>query len=206
MAKNNFYAVFNGRSNTPKIFTDWNECKAEITGVSCPIYKKFKTKEDAINFIKEHSNKIASINNDIINSNSIDIYVDGSFDDIAKIYSYGLVAIKNDNIIYEDSGFGTSDAASMGNVAGEILGAMKAAQYAYENNYDVLNLYHDYSGIAFWVEGTWKTKNEHTRSYKEYMDKAAKCIRINFIKVKGHSGNKWNDYVDTLAKKAAGIL
>lgn len=31
-------------------------------------------------------------------------------------------------------------------------------------------------------------------------------LKITFNKVKGHSGDKWNDYVDNLAKQAAGVL
>lgn len=208
MAKQNFYAVYKGKSNTPKIFTDWNECKNEINGVSCAIYKKFKTKEDAINFIEYHKNKDQEIN--IIDftddSNSINIYIDGSFNSFTNEFAYGLVAIKDDQIIYQDADTGDKNASSIANVAGEILGAMKAAQYSYENNYDVLNLYYDYAGIEFWATGNWKTKNEFTKSYKEYIDKASKYLKINFIKIKGHSGDKWNEYVDKLAKKAAGVI
>ena len=38
------------------------------------------------------------------------------------------------------------------------------------------------------------------------MSEYKKKIKINFRKVKGHSGNKFNDMVDKLAKEALGII
>ena len=41
--------------------------------------------------------------------------------------------------------------------------------------------------------------------YHEKMQEYKKKINIKFVKVKGHSGDKYNDIVDKLAKKALGI-
>lgn len=35
-------------------------------------------------------------------------------------------------------------------------------------------------------------------------DELNKLIEVEFVKVKGHSNNKWNDIADTLAKKSLG--
>ena len=40
---------------------------------------------------------------------------------------------------------------------------------------------------------------------REFCAAAAKYIRFRFVKVKGHSGDKYNDLADRLAKDALGI-
>ncbi|CRK95018.1 CLUMA_CG008504, isoform A [Clunio marinus] len=44
-----FYAVARGR--IPGIFSTWNECESQVKGFSGAVYKKFKTKTEADNFI-----------------------------------------------------------------------------------------------------------------------------------------------------------
>ena len=42
--------------------------------------------------------------------------------------------------------------------------------------------------------------------YVEFYKNASKHVDVDFIKVKGHSGDKYNDMADELAKKALGII
>ena len=49
-----YYAVANGF--TTGVFTNWNDCNESIKGYKNAKYKKFKTKEEAINFINEYNN------------------------------------------------------------------------------------------------------------------------------------------------------
>ena len=67
-------------------------------------------------------------------------------------------------------------------------------------------MHHDYSGIASWAKGEWKTKQEGTINYKNYMDSLKDKIVVKFIKVKSHSGDLYNDMADELAKKALDII
>lgn len=54
--KNNvFYAIAVGTYTG--IYTNWDECKNYVLGVSGSKYKKFKTMEEAENYMKEHDNK-----------------------------------------------------------------------------------------------------------------------------------------------------
>jgi len=68
-----------------------------------------------------------------------------------------------------------------------------------------LTIYHDYEGIAKWPLGLWKANKEGTIAYKSYYDKISQSVNIKFVKVKGHSGDKYNDVADRLAKQALGI-
>ena len=49
-----YYAVAIGR--VPGVYQTWDECKAQVTGYSGAIFKKFKTLTDANAFCKMHSN------------------------------------------------------------------------------------------------------------------------------------------------------
>ena len=118
-------------------------------------------------------------------------------------YSYGFLVVKNDEILYEDNGVGyDKEAIALRNVSGEVEGAMKAIVYAIENGYKDIVLCYDYQGIESWALGTWKRNNRITQNYNEFMQEKFKLIKVRFKKIKGHSGNKFNDRADILAKKA----
>ena len=93
----------------------------------------------------------------------------------------------------------------MRNVAGEIYGSLASMEYAIEHNISHLTIYYDYMGIEKWCTGEWKTNKAGTLAYKKYYDRARKKVNITFQKVKGHSGDKYNDLADQLAKEACGI-
>jgi len=93
-------------------------------------------------------------------------------------------------------------AATMRNVAGEIAAVLYAVKKASELGV-IIRIFHDYAGIAFWVTGEWKANNEFTQAYVKMM-KQYQGIYC-FEKVKAHSGNEFNDYVDKKAKIALGI-
>lgn len=218
MAK--FYSVFKGKSGVPKILNSWEECKKEVIGCKGAIYKSFKTMEEAKEFIllnldnKEQNNNSSNISTKLNEKTSesfladegLTIYVDGSFSLEKKNFSYGLVAIDNGKVIYEDKGIGFDEkAVPLRNVSGEVLGAMKAVEYAIEKGYEKVTIVFDYQGIESWALGTWKRNNEITSNYNKFMQEKMKEIKISFKKVKGHSGDKFNDRVDSLAKEALGI-
>ena len=70
----------------------------------------------------------------------------------------------------------------------------------------MLDLYYDYEGIEKWCTGEWKTNKRGTIDYKEYYNSVKDVLDVRFIKVKGHSGDKYNDMADSLAKAAAGVV
>ncbi|WP_271845990.1 RNase H family protein [Clostridium tertium] len=90
---------------------------------------------------------------------------------------------------------------SMRNVAGELLGAIEAMKWALSNRIKDINIYYDYEGIERWALGIWKTNKKGAKEYKEFFDSIKEVLNINFIKVKAHSGVKYNEEADRLAKK-----
>ncbi len=140
------------------------------------------------------------------NDDSLHIYVDGSYNKETGEYAYGMVVIKDDGTIEEYSDkFNDPELQSMWNVAGEIMGSCAAMQYAMDYEIPSISIYHDYEGIAKWPLGEWKTKKEGTKAYVSFYNEASKKVKIRFIKVTGHSGDKYNDLADKLARKALGL-
>lgn len=215
MAK--YYSVYRGKSGVPMILRSWDECKAEVMGCKGAIYKSFKTEKEAIEFLalnaegKSTVAKKTTYNNeessiDLENAGLV-VYVDGSFSLEKGNYSYGFVAIDNGKEVHEDFGVGMDkEAVSLRNVAGEVLGSLKAVDYAIEKGYKEVTIVYDYQGVESWALGTWKRNKTLTQNYHEEIQKKMKEIKIKFLKVKGHSGDKYNDIADKLAKKALGII
>ncbi|WP_415294316.1 viroplasmin family protein [Clostridium perfringens] len=205
MAKK-YYAIAKGKSGIPKIVETWTECQKEVIGCKGVKYKSFTSKEEAEKFISIHENggSFEEVKgNEEVKDDLIYIYVDGSFMVSKENYSYGFLVVKNDEILYEDNGVGyDKEAIALRNVSGEVEGAMKAIEYAIENGYKDIVLCYDYQGIESWALGTWKRNNRITQNYNEFMQEKFKLIKVRFKKIKGHSGNKFNDRADILAKKA----
>jgi len=74
------------------------------------------------------------------------------------------------------------------------------------NGIKSISIFYDYEGIQKWCNGDWKAKKEGTKRYVEFYKDASKLVDVDFIKVKGHSGDKYNDLADELAKKALGLI
>lgn len=136
-------------------------------------------------------------------------YVDGSYKESLKKFSYGVIMfICKDNGEIEERrlsrAFSHPELAEMRNVAGEIMGAAEAIKQAKEAGLKEITVYHDYEGIAKWPLGQWKTNKVWTKKYKAFYDDISRYIKVNFVKVKGHSGDKYNDIADSLAGAALG--
>lgn len=196
-----FYAVKNGRMRG--IYLNWPDCKAQVDKYPSAKYKSFESITEAAKFLVGES--VADKNN--IPKDTCLAYVDGSYNPKTASYSCGVLILKNDEIIDKISKKGgDTEAASMRNVAGEILGAELAIQYALAHEYKSFVIFHDYTGISEWANGDWRANNRYTKKYAAYVAEARKTCDITFIHVKGHSGDKYNDMADALAKEALGLI
>lgn len=214
-----YYAVKKGM--TPGIYMTWEECKANVEGFSKAEYKSFKTVEEAKAYLGQTPESEPVIYGQIelpaegaarrqraCESDAeevVPIYVDGSYNAATLEFSYGVVVLENGEEITFSQKFDDAELASMHNVAGEIKGAEAAMQYAIDNGIKRIAIYHDYEGIAKWCTGEWKTNKDGTKAYRAFYEGAKKTVEISFVKVTGHSGNKYNDMADKLAKQALGI-
>ena len=140
----------------------------------------------------------------ILNQDTCDLraFIDGSFDKkLGMVGSGGVMLIGEEEV---DFSFSTTDPqyVEYWNVSGELLAALHVVKYAIDHQYTSCSLYYDYMGIEMWATGRWKTNNPLTTNYAKIMKEWASQIRIDFHKVKAHSGIHYNDRADALARKA----
>lgn len=200
MAK--YYAVRNGYHTG--IFDTWDKCKKEVMGFSGAEYKSFTKLSDAEDFMGINK-QISLFEEPIQENNTAVAYVDGSYNISTEEFACGVVIFHDGTEHTFSKKFSDPENAVMRNVAGEIEGAKLAMQYCVDNNIEEIDIYYDYEGIEKWCTGAWKTNKTGTIAYKQFYDSISKFVKVSFNKVKGHSGDKYNDMADRLAKDAIGI-
>jgi len=130
------------------------------------------------------------------------IYVDGSF--INGATGYGAVVLKDGEVVAELCG--PVDAVEVNNtrqVAGELVAVKEALKWCDQHNVRTVSIFYDYLGIEQWATGKWKTNQPLTKDYAAFVKSSP--IRIHWNKVDSHTGDRWNDRADLLAKKGAGL-
>lgn len=201
MAKKKIYAVRKGK--TVGLFDSWEACRAAVHGFSGAEFKSFSTEEEAREYLDGNNTEKSRAERQEILDNGLIAYVDGSFDEAIGRYAYGCILITPQGEEIRKSGCGSEpDSVAIRNVAGEMLGAMNAVQWAVRSGYDSLAIYYDYEGIEKWATGAWRAKNRLTQKYAEFMRENKKNVDIVFQKVKAHSGDYYNEQVDKLARNA----
>ena len=196
-----YYAVKVGARTG--VFTSWEECQKAVDGFSGAKFKKFHSLEEAKKFVYDDSDS-KPIEEDLVGG-YVNAYVDGSFDVSTGRYSGTAVILLGDNDIIELSKACKDDSSKLRNVAGELLGAELAIEYCKERGISKLAIHHDYEGIGAWADGVWKAKLPETKAYRNYVFDSREVLDIKFIKVKGHSGNEYNNRADYLAGKALSV-
>ncbi len=212
MAKK-YYAVKSGL--TRGIYLTWEDCRKNVEGFEGAVYKSFASVEEAAAFLEGTSGMSAGTEAEVSSVMEDDIpevapgeaiaYVDGSYNVATKEYACGVVLFHDGRTETFSKRFADPDRAEMRNVAGEIEGSMCAMNYCLEHDIRELTIYYDYAGVEHWCTGAWKANKEGTRAYRDYYEKVSQQVRIHFVKVKGHSGDKYNDMADKLAKQAIGL-
>ncbi len=193
-----YYSVRQGR--IPGIYESWEACREQVQGYSGAVYKSFASREEAKAFLE--GDKPALKNDEPV---CPEIYVDGSFRADTGEYSYGMVILWEGETLCFKEKFADPEMASMRNVAGEIRGAQAAMEYALAQGWRGIVICHDYAGIANWCTGEWKASKEGTAAYRDFYRSIKDRLEVRFVKVKGHSHDRYNDMADSLAKEALGI-
>lgn len=133
-------------------------------------------------------------------------YVDGSFNAVTGIYGAGAVLFIGDDPkpIYLSQAGDNPLYAKSRNVAGEVLAASLIVEACKViKDLEELTLYYDYAGIECWAKGTWRANNVLSQSYKQFTQNLP--FTLSFRKVKAHTGDRYNEEADVLAKKACGL-
>lgn len=229
MAKK-YYAVRNGR--TRGIYLTWEDCRKNVEGYENAVYKGFSNIEEAEKFLEgetpgqdsvhssekaanrdgsanaAHENNAHGDRNAVVptaDDGDAVAYVDGSYNIATGAFGCGVVLLYAGQTKEMAKAFSDPERAKMRNVAGEIEGSMCAMQYCLDHKIDRLTICYDYAGIEYWCTGAWKANKEGTMAYRDFYRKASERLSVTFEKVKGHSGDYYNDWADRLAKRSVGI-
>lgn len=212
MAKKKVYAIKEGFDFSKnervqnKLVDSWSECQKYIKGVKGAIYKSFEDIEEAKSFLQKGSELLRK-GKDKYDENCLHVYVDGSYNSGSRKYSYGVVAVKDNVVEYIHGGSGTNEKDNnIRQIAGELKAALEGATYALNNNHKKVVIFHDYEGICHHVTGFWKRKDKSSQDYYENMNALMKKgIEIQFVQVKSHEEDLFNEMADTICKNELGI-
>jgi len=215
MPPKKIYAVAKGIK--PGIYNSWDEAKIQIDGFSGALFKSFMSMSEAEDWLKENSDKKILRNKkephltgtDSHKSNEIIIYTDGGSLGNPGPGGYGIVLIYGDTIKEINGGFRLTTNNRM-----ELMGAIVALKTLKKRDRKI-TVYTDSSYVVNgitkgwakgWRKNNWiksdKQKAVNSDLWGELLD-LIEPLDINFIWVKGHAGNKYNERCDELAVSAA---
>ena len=130
--------------------------------------------------------------------NLIEAYVDGSW--MAGRVGWATVILKGGKLYGEFSGaLDDEEVQGTRQVAGELKAVEQTLYWCVEQDIKEITIYYDYAGVKEWVTGAWKAKLPLTQKYRDYV--RSLDVKISWVKVKSHSGVKYNEMADKLAKK-----
>ncbi len=187
MPKQKFYAI--KTPNESKIVMTWAECEKLTHGVKGVLFKSFGSRAEAEAWISGMDAPVPD---------GLRVFVDGSFSPGFPKSGWAFVVTENDVEIARGSGITAFDAESR-NIDGEVMASFQAMRWLDAND-RTGTICHDYEGIARWAKGEWQAKSNIA---KRYVAAAQPFLhRVSFEKVEAHTGVKWNELVDKLAKDA----
>ena len=195
-----FYAVKKGHK--PGIYQTWPDAQKQVAGFSGAQFKSFITEKEARDFISPPVKPAV----DWLADDTIEAYVDGSFDRSSSRYAYGVVIVKNGQVV-ETFNEANNDPRYVESfqIAGEVFGALAAIRWAIQKSYKAINIRYDYMGIEQWATGMWKTNKPVSQDYAAQFKELAPFIAVHFQKEKAHTGVEYNEMADQLAKRALGL-
>lgn len=202
------------RKEDGDIVKDTKQVKDNFIKIKNTNASNLEIKNEKKNTLKEENIDIKNTKNQYMDKNdeknhifgTIEAYIDGSYEHASKTYGSGVVILQDGKILDTISNTGKNpNYVSMRNVAGEIEASILAMKYCIDRGYRDLLIYYDYEGIEKWCTGEWKANKEGTIYYRQFCIEAMKKTNISFKKVKAHSGDKYNDMADKLAKQAVFI-
>ncbi|MBZ9693306.1 ribonuclease H family protein [Clostridium sp. M14] len=200
-----YYAIrqINGETIN-KILTNWDACKKLVTGNRAE-YKSFKAEQEAKDYLGDYIEEESE--EDVLNNKENYVYyVDGSY--MNDTIGWGFILVKHNEELTKMCGEIKPTENNSRNISGELESAKMAVRHAISNGLKEIYIVNDYQGISSYITGAWKPKTSESKDYTNWMlDKINRFeLNIKFIKVKGHTSNKWNDEVDTVAKLGTQLL
>lgn len=132
------------------------------------------------------------------------IYTDGAYSSLRNQGGVGIVVLENDKKLIEYSN--TYQRTTNNQME---LGAVIIALRLIKKKYKSVLIYTDSQYVIGCATLGWKRK-KNVKLWQEFDNQYSRakelCQNIKFKHVKGHNGNFWNEYCDTLAVKASQVI
>lgn len=211
-----FYAVKKGRQ--PGVYNSWDECSEQITGFSGAIYKKFKVEADAQAFVSGESissgkglNAAEEQSNvsDVSTDKNVSLYTDGACSGNPGVGGFGYAVVVNGELTLKGSGGLISTTNNQMELSAVIEG-LKAipkncSVTVYSDSSYVVNAFEKH-WIYAWKKRKWVKSDGspvlNRGLWEQLLSVMAVHKEVNFVWVKGHAGNKYNELCDKLAVEA----
>ena len=136
--------------------------------------------------------------------NSLLIYTDGAYTSIKDQGGVGIVMLQDNCKILEYSNMYKRTSNNQME-----LGAVIIALRLVKESYDSITIYTDSQYVIGCATLGWK-RRKNSRLWEEYDNQYERvselCPNIEFVHVKGHSDDYWNNYVDKLAVSASQLI
>lgn len=216
------------------IYDSWKEVEQLVKGTKGAIFKKFDTAMEALDFINDESSstlavtdddytkeflsnvsgttKLVHIHSPFVNkvgqfdpTRPLVIYVDGSINPKTNRLGMGACFLQ-DGVVFAEQTSGAKQVYGARNAESESYASLAAIKQAIQLGFKEVSIIHDYAGLANVVTGAWKVKSEVSAMYVNEITELKKHITINFVKVEGHTGVKWNERADYLSRLGAGLV
>lgn len=222
MAKRKYYAVKNGRSNG--IYSTWDECKAQTDGVSGAQYKAFSSLEEAEQYCREPAEGTSDVlpkttlnNTDLndqvekqilaLSENEVVAFVGGTCNETGEKSAFAAIIFSQNGhkeVLYKafSQDNESEEFILLRSVAAKMEGVKEIINWAIQYNKTKITIYYDYEGIKKWATGQWNTTKDLTKKYASFCQEKSKILQIKFIKVPAHTGVKYNEEADCIAKRA----
>lgn len=204
-----YYGVY--KEGTLLKFDNWPDCQSWLNKEGGHIvYTSFKTEPEVDDWLDQQ--RRWRKNFDTKPPHVYTAFVDGSVREFAgdPMPSYGVAIYNEKNeLVHESCGVKhqlLSDDKNTRNELGELVAAQVAAQWAKQNNKEVLIVY-DYEGICCYPSGTWKPKSKAAKNYVTAMLGSYNKHIYGMQWIKGHGdGDDFltlgNAHADELASRA----
>lgn len=124
-------------------------------------------------------------------------YVDGSYQDGG--IGYGAIILRSGEEIHRLAGR-VEHSLEQRQVAGELEAVQQVVMWCSQQQITQIEILYDYEGIQKWATGEWRAEKDLTRRYAAFMETAP--VHVVWTKVKSHTGDRWNEAADQLAKAA----
>lgn len=129
----------------------------------------------------------------------IKIYCDGAYSSLRDQGGWAFVIVEDEEKIHSEF----YPVKNTTNNRMEIEACIEGCLWAKNNNHENITIYSDSMYLIGTMTKNWRKNKNHDLWI--LMDKVIKNLNIEFVHVKGHSGDTYNELCDALASTASHI-